>query len=115
MPGAQPCLYGRLAMTANQLNPEQEARARKNYSLIVQRLASVGNAPVALAVGCDESTISRMKPEKFQQFSEILSVLDLKIVPKEMRCFNQRDIEAILHQAKRWMEHVQHVDQLDEE
>ncbi|MOA58604.1 hypothetical protein D3C78_1830270 [compost metagenome] len=56
-----------------------------------------------------------MKPEKFQQFAEILAVLDLKIVPMEMRCFNQRDIEAILHQAKRWMEHVQHVDQLDEE
>jgi len=38
----------------------------------------------------------------------------LKIVPSEMRCFNQRDIEAIFHQAKRWMEHVQNVDQLEE-
>ncbi|WP_286762250.1 CII family transcriptional regulator [Pseudomonas sp. UBA2047] len=84
-------------------------------AVLMQRLASVGNAPVALAVGCDEATISRMKPEKFQQFAEILAVLDLKIVPTEMRCFNQRDIEAILHQAKRWMEHVQHVDQLDDE
>lgn len=105
---------GGLIMTT-QLSPEQATRARKNLHFILQRVTSVGNAPVALAVGCDEATISRMKPEKFQQFAEILAVLDLKIVPMEMRCFNQRDIEAILHQAKRWMEHVQHVDQLDEE
>ena len=102
-------------MSTNQLSQDQAVRARKNYHFIVQRLASIGNAPVAVAVGCDEATISRMKPEKFEQFAQILAVLDLKIVLGEMRCFNQRDIEAIFHQAKRWMEHVQHVDQLEED
>ncbi|KEX95152.1 hypothetical protein HA62_29685 [Pseudomonas putida] len=102
-------------MSTNPLNQEQTVRARKNYAVLMQRLASIGNGPVALAVGCDEATISRMKPEKFEQFAAILAVLDLKIVPNEMRCFNQRDIEAIFHQAKRWMEHVQHVDQLEED
>lgn len=102
-------------MTTSPLSQQQVVRARKNMAVLMQRLASTGNAPVALAVGCDEATISRMKPEKFQQFCEILSVLDLKVVPTEMRCFNQRDIEAILHQARRWMEHVRHVDQLDDE
>lgn len=100
-------------MTANQLNPEQDARARKNYSLIVQRLASVGNAPVALAVGCDESTISRMKPEKFREFSEILAVLDLKIVPMDMKCFNEREMEAILTLAKSKMRELESVEQLE--
>jgi len=102
-------------MSTTQLSQDQLVRARKNMAVLMQRLASVGNGPVAVAVGCDEATISRMKPEKFQQFSEILAVLDLKIVQTEMRCFNQSDIEAILHQAKRWMEHVQHVDQLYDE
>ena len=102
-------------MTTTSLSQEQTVRARKNYQVLLQQLAAVGNAPVALAVGCDEATISRMKPEKFQQFSEILAVLDLKIVPTNMRCFNERDIGAIFHQAKRWMEHVQHVDQLEED
>lgn len=100
-------------MSTGTLSQEQAVRARKNYAVLMQRLASIGNAPVALAVGCDEATISRMKPEKFEQFAEILSVLDLKIVPTQMRCFNERDIETILHQAKRWMEHVQGVDQLE--
>ncbi|QZX85329.1 CII family transcriptional regulator [Metapseudomonas otitidis] len=100
-------------MSTEQLSQEQATRARKNFAVLMQRLASVGNAPVALAVGCDEATISRMKPDKFQQFAEILAVLDLKIVPKEMRCFHERDIETILHQAKRYMEHIQGVDQLE--
>lgn len=102
-------------MPSPPLNQEQAVRARKNYSVLMQRLASIGNGPVALAMGCDEATISRMKPEKFEQFAQILAVLDLKIVPNDMRCFNQRDIEAIFHQAKRWMEHVQHVNQLEED
>lgn len=100
-------------MSTEQLSQEQVVRARKNYSVLMQRLASIGNAPVAVAVGCDEATISRMKPEKFQQFADILAVLGLKIVPKEMKCFHERDIETILHQAKRYMEHIQGVDQLE--
>ena len=51
-------------MSTSPLNQEQTVRARKNNAVLMQRLASVGNAPVAFAVGCDEATISRMKPEK---------------------------------------------------
>jgi hypothetical protein len=102
-------------MSTSQLSQEQVVRSRKNYHFIVQKLASVGNAPVAVAVGCDEATISRMKPEKFEQFAQILAVLDLKIVPAEMRCFNERDIEMLIHASKRWMEHIHGVDQLQEE
>ena len=54
-----------------------------------------------------------MKAEKFQQFAEIVAVLDLKIVPREMRCFNERDIAAYLHMAKRYMELIEGVDQLE--
>lgn len=95
------------------LSPEQQERAHKNLAQIMRRLASVGNGPVALAVGCDEATVSRMKAEKFQQFAEIVAVLDLKIVPREMRCFNERDIAAYLHMAKRYMELIEGVDQLE--
>ncbi len=105
---------GGLIMTTTQLSPEQATRARKNLHFILQRVTSVGNAPIALAVGCDEATISRMRPEKFEQFAQILAVLDLKVVPSEMRCFNERDIEMFIHGSKRWMEHVQGLDQLEE-
>lgn len=99
----------------SKLSDNQEAIARKNYSMIVQRLASVGNAAVSHALGCDESTISRMKPEKFQQFAEILAVLDLKIVPDDMRCFKQSDVEYFMYGNKKWTEHLQSADDLTDE
>ncbi|MGH8381766.1 MAG: CII family transcriptional regulator [Pseudomonas sp.] len=105
---------GGLIMSTTALNPEQAARARKNLHFILQRVTSVGNAPIALAIGCDEATVSRMRPEKFEQFAQILAVLGLKVVPSEMRCFNERDIEMFIHGSKRWMEHVQGLDQLEE-
>jgi hypothetical protein len=102
-------------MSTSPLNQQQTVRARKNYSFLMQKLASIGNGPVAVAVGCDEATISRMKPEKFEQFCQILAVLGLKIVPEEMRCFNEADIAMFIHGSKRWMEHIQSVDQLEED
>ena len=100
-------------MSTSPLSQEQIVRARKNYIVLMQRLASIGNGPVALAVGVDEATISRMKPEKFEQFCQILAVLDLKVVPKEMQCFDKRDIATLLHQAKRYMDLIQDTDQLE--
>lgn len=97
----------------SKLSPDQAEMARKNYAQILRRLASVGNGPVARAVDCDEATISRMKPEKFQQFADILAVLDLKIVPSEMKCFNEKTIEVLLYGHRQWVEHVQGVDQLE--
>ncbi|MGA3827368.1 CII family transcriptional regulator [Pseudomonas chlororaphis] len=100
-------------MSTDKLSPEQDARARKNYTQLMQRLASVGNLAVAEAVGVDESTISRMKPEKFQEFAKILAVLDLKIVPNEMKCFDEKEIGAILQLARSRMVEIESVDQLE--
>lgn len=100
-------------MTTNKLSPDQDARARKNYSYLMQKLASVGNLAVAEAVGVDESTISRMKPEKFQEFARILAVLDLKVVPNEMKCFDEKEIGAILQLARSRMVDIESVEQLE--
>ncbi|EML4274966.1 TPA: transcriptional regulator [Pseudomonas aeruginosa] len=100
-------------MATTQLDQDQTIRARKNFAILLQRLSSVGNAPVAVAVGCDESTISRMKPEKFLEFARILAVLDLKVVGNEMKCFNEKEIAAILHLAKSKLSEVESVEQLE--
>lgn len=99
----------------SELSDEQRERSRKNYSMIVQRLASVGNKPVAEAINKDESTVSRMKPETFQQLADILAVLDLKVVPKDMRCFKQSDVEFFMYGSKKWHERLQSADDLWDE
>ncbi|WP_454869466.1 CII family transcriptional regulator [Pseudomonas gorinensis] len=99
-------------MATNQLSQDQTVRARKNYRA---EACIDGMCPWRLQWVATRPTISRMKPEKFEQFAQILAVLDLKIVPNEMRCFNERDIEMLIHASKRWMEHIHGVDQLQEE
>ncbi|QQP86916.1 CII family transcriptional regulator [Entomomonas asaccharolytica] len=99
----------------SKLSDEQKERARKNYSIIVQRLASVGNKSVALAIGCDESTISRMKPEKLQEFAEILSFMELKIVPENVKCFKKEDVDFLMYGSKKWHEHINSSDDLCDE
>lgn len=59
------------------------------------------------------ATISRMKPEKFLEFARILAVLDLKVVGSEMKCFNEKEIAAILHLAKSKLSEVESVEQLE--
>lgn len=100
-------------MTTPKLSPSQTERSRKNYSVLLQRLASIGGGPVALAMGCDETTISRLKSEKLLFFSDLMAALDLKIVPTDARCFRERDIAAYLHMAKLHMEQIEGVHQLE--
>jgi hypothetical protein len=102
-------------MSTHQLSPKQVAMARKSLHFILQGVTSVGNGPISIAVGCDEATICRMRPEKFEQFAQILAFLGLKIVPSEMRCFNEKDVAAYMHMASRYMEFINGVDQLVEE
>ena len=88
-------------------------RARKNEQAILQRLSSVGQATVAAAVKVDESTISRMKGDgKLTQFAEILAELGLKVVPETMRVFDPKDIDALLHLAKRRMDQIVSAEEL---
>lgn len=91
----------------------REERARKNEQAVLHRLSSVGQATVAEAVRVDESTISRMKSDgKIQQFALILAELGLKVVPETMRVFDPKDIDALLHLAKRRMDQIVSAEEL---
>jgi hypothetical protein len=102
-------------MSSNVLNQGQEERARKNHSLIMQRLASVGNAAVALAIGVDESTVSRMKTDKLLELATILSVLDLKVVPASMKIFDEKTVEVLLYGHQQWVNSIESAHQLEGE
>lgn len=89
-----------------------EERARKNQTLILERLASVGQAKLAETLKTSESTISRWKAEQVEQCAKALSALGLKVVPTEARCFDPKHIDAILQLAKLKMSEIEGPDQL---
>lgn len=68
-----------------QPNPEL---ARKSQTLILQRLSSVGQKPVADALQLSEATVSRMKSEAVESFTAFLACLNLKVVPADHKCYS---------------------------
>ncbi len=91
------------------------ARARKNESLVLQRLASAGLEPVAEFVGVDESTVSRWKVKEIPAMAKLLARLGLKAVPVEYKCYRAEEIESLLTLAKARLRHIEHADQLAED
>lgn len=92
--------------------PTSDATARKNERLILQRLASYGQAPVAVALGVSESMVSRWKDGDIERFGRFLALLGLKVTPVEYRCYDQRTLEAMLTLARQRMDQIESVDQI---
>lgn len=93
-------------MSTTKLSLEQQESARKSLQIILQALAGTTLGPVADAIGVDESTISRMRSERFPQFVEVLTVIGLKLVPADAKLYDEEDIRALLHLSRRSLESV---------
>lgn len=93
------------------LNPVPDETARKIVKEIFQRLSSMGQVHVAEAIGASEATVSRMK-EQVPQFAGMLSKLGLKVVPVEMRCYDEKTLASILQLAQQRMAQLQTPQQL---
>ncbi len=72
-------------------------RTRKNFSTILQGLASAGQASVSRHLGVSESTVSRMKSEgELEDLAKLLAACGLKVVPQGYRCAKPEIIEAAM-------------------
>lgn len=70
-------------------------RARKNEQVILQALAATGQSTVALAMGVNESTVSRMKDGAIGQAAALLAHMGLKVVPVGVECFDPEYVAAL--------------------
>lgn len=87
------------------------ARSRKALQLCMQGLAKYGQAPVAEALGVHVSTVSRLQ-EHLPNLMGLLETIGLKVVGENLRCYDPKDIDAILHLAKRHMVQTESADDL---
>jgi hypothetical protein len=72
-------------MEASSRTPSETAR--KGVQLALQRLQEPGKAgAVAAAMGCSDSTVSRIKTERMEEVVTFLAFLGLKVVPTEFKC-----------------------------
>ena len=79
----------------------------------MQRFGSVGQVTVAEALKISEATVSRWKAEEAERCAAILAKLGLKIVPVEARCFDPKQIGAILTLAKERMNQFDNPESLE--
>lgn len=91
---------------------QDNSRARKNLAAILNGLGRVGQTAVAEAIGKDESTVSKMKDRELPQLARILAACGLKVVPAELRCFDEKKIDAILQLAKSHLAEIEKSEQL---
>ena len=70
-------------MTTTPLSPDQIESARKYEALILQQFAAIGQRTVTNALNISDSTVSRMKGEQVEAISQLLAVLELKVVPDD--------------------------------
>ena len=77
--------------------------ARKSHSLILRRLASVGQKNAGEAIGKSETWVSRWKDADAEIEARLLAALGLKIVPATAICYSPEGIEHLMFFARKGM------------
>jgi hypothetical protein len=93
------------------VSPTPPENARKIAATIFQALSRVGQNEVATTLGISDSSVSRLK-EQVPQFAGMLARLGLKVVPQEMRCYDERTLASILELARQRMDQLKSPQQL---
>ncbi|PNG53200.1 MULTISPECIES: CII family transcriptional regulator [unclassified Variovorax] len=94
-------------------SPTVHERARKTQMTILRALQEPGRqVALATSMGISESTVSRLKNDQLEQFSELLAHLGLKVVNQEMQCFPPDQIQALLTLSKVHLASIERPDQL---
>lgn len=84
----------------SKLSVEQRAWSRNMQSQVLSALAAHGQAVAAEEIGIDSSTVTRLKDVHLENLCNLLAAIGLKIVPKEMKCYNAAKVELLYALAR---------------
>lgn len=103
----------------NKLSIDLSASARNDVSRIMHGLDSGNQKEIAEQLKVDPSTITRPKKDnknnslnEIEMFFELLSLLGLKVVPKDYQSIDKERVAALLVMSKSWMNRIETVDDL---
>ena len=90
-------------------------KARKNQTMVLQKLAASGQQVAADCIGTSVSTISRWQSSEgtsmgLEQICLLLAAIGLKVVPQEMKCYPAHEVQALFTLAKA---HLQRSDSVE--
>ncbi|EMN4034395.1 transcriptional regulator [Acinetobacter baumannii] len=103
----------------SKLSVDISASARNGVSRILHGLDISNQKEIAEQLKVDPSTITRLKMDKknnglneIEMFCELLSLLGLKVVPKDYQSIDKERVAALLVMSKSWMNRIETVDDL---
>lgn len=87
------------------ISPSIRERAQRNHSEILRALQATKQEVVADLVGCDPSTITRLKDDYLERLAAVLAAIGRKVVPEDVLQVDPREYQAIaLIASKRMLE-----------
>lgn len=103
--------------STNQLSREQVAWSRNMQTQILQAIDTTGQLVVADCIGVDSSTITKMKQphgtakhSDIERLCHLLAATGLKVVDKDMKCYDQNHVSWLYGLAKLGMNRSLDVD-----
>ncbi len=78
-----------------EVSPAIAARSRKNFTAILQGLATVGQAKAAELTGLSETKVSRFKTTDLEELAALMAACGLKCVPQSVQCFDPEYVKAL--------------------
>lgn len=84
-------------------------RAKRYHSLALQRMASVTQTALSVAMGTSETTINRIKTERLEEVMLMLAHLGLKVVPESFKCVNPESYDFLVRSHTRVMAKAPHL------
>lgn len=85
---------------------EPSARARKIAALVLRHVHDGKQAAIAAAIGCNDSTVSRLLSDHLDKLSQVLAHAGLKVVPEHYRCVDPEVARAVEVLHERAMQRV---------
>lgn len=86
--------------TAQPVSAAVLEKSRKFHSLALQTISRVGQNEIAKLIGTSETTVSRHIAAELERACQVLAAAGLKVVPADMRCYPEDQIEALFTLAK---------------
>ncbi|WP_131667414.1 CII family transcriptional regulator [Psychrobacter pygoscelis] len=92
------------------LSPEQIAWSRNMQTQILQAVDKGCQKEIAEAIGVDSSTVSRLKEHHLATVCNLMAAIGLKVVPANMKCYNEQKIDILFRLAKDNFQRLEQVD-----
>ena len=88
------------------LSPSIRERAQRNHSAMLRALSNTGQAVAADLIGCDPSTVTRIKDDQLERFAALLAACKLKVVHEDLQLIKRDTLVALRTFARDGVEHA---------